>query len=132
MLAVGGNYFVSMKKNNSNSGYQVKLEFSIYQHSRDFNLLTHFIQYLDCGRVEIPSTRLNSARFIVYKYSDITEKIIPFFQKYPLRTVKLLNFNDFIKVSNLMKEPLCSHLTLEGIEKIRSIKSNMNAARDFK
>ena len=83
-------------------------------------LLKNFISYLECGSVEIPSTRLHSAKFVVYKYSDITEKIIPFFTKYPLRTVKLLDFYDFIKVSDLMKEG--SHLTIEGIEKISLIK----------
>jgi LAGLIDADG endonuclease len=84
---------------------------------------------LNCGSVEIPSTRIDSAKFVVYKFSDITEKIIPFFKKYPLRTVKLLNFDDFIKVSDLMKEG--SHLTKEGIEKISLIKKGMNVGRVF-
>ena len=85
---------------------------------------------MDCGSVEIPSTRLHSCKFVVYKFRDITEKIIPFFQKYPLQTVKLLDFYDFIKVSYLMKEG--SHLTIEGIEKISLIKKGMNVGRDFK
>lgn len=75
---------------------------------------------MDCGSVEIPSTRPDSGKFVVYKFSDQTDKIIPFFKKYSLRTIKLLNFNDFIKVSDLMKEN--SHLTKVGIEKISLIK----------
>jgi hypothetical protein len=104
--------------------------FSIYQHSRDSLLLKNVINFLECGSVEIPSTRLHSAKFVVYKFSDITEKILPFLKKYPLRTVKLLDFYDFIKVSDLMKEG--SHLTKEGIEKITLIKKGMNVGRLFK
>jgi hypothetical protein len=117
-----------MKKSSSKLGYQVILVFSIYQHSRDSLLLKNLIKFLECGSVEIPSTRLQ-AKFVVYKFSDITEKILPFFKKYPLRTVKLLNFDDFIKVSDLMKEG--SHLTKEGIEKISLIKKGMNVGRVF-
>lgn len=124
-----GNFYVNAKKNNSKLGYQIILSFSIYQHSRDSLLLSKFIEYLDCGSVEIPSTRLHSSKFVTYKFKDITEKIIPFFQKYPLKTVKQLNFYDFIKVSDLMKEG--SHLTKEGIEKIISIKLSMNQGRVF-
>jgi hypothetical protein len=32
--------------------------------------------------------------FIVEKYSDITAKIIPFFEKYPVKGVKALDFAD--------------------------------------
>lgn len=125
-----GFFYVGTKKKKSGLGYQVILVFSIYQHSRDSILLNYFIKYLGCGTVEIPSTRLDSCKFVVYKFSDITEKIIPFFKFYPLRTVKLLNFNDFLEVSSLMREG--SHLTLEGLEKIKTIKEGMNSAREFK
>ena len=125
-----GNFYVNMKKSSSKLGYQVILVFSIYQHSRDSLLLKILINFLECGYVEIPSTRLHSAKFVVYKFSDITEKLLPFFKKYPLRTVKLLDFDDFIKVSDLMKEG--SHLTKEGIEKISLIKKGMNVGRVFK
>ena len=48
------------------------------------------------------------------------EKIITFFQKYPLQTVKLLNFNDFVSIGNLMHNK--EHLSKEGIKKIINIK----------
>lgn len=126
-----GSFYVNTKKSNSKLGFQVILVFSIYQlnHSRDTLLLQNFINFLDCGSVEIPSTKPDLGKFVVYKFSDQTDKIIPFFKKYSLRTVKLLNFNDFIKVSDLMKEN--SHLTKEGIEKISLIKKGMNVGRVF-
>jgi len=38
----------------------------------------------------------------VKKLSDLTEKIIPFFKKYPLKGVKKLDFENFCKVALLM------------------------------
>jgi hypothetical protein len=46
----------------------------------------------------------------VGKFSDIEEKIIPFFQKYPLQGTKRLDFEDLCKVVKLMNQK--SHLTL--------------------
>ena len=40
-------------------------------------LLSKIIDYLGCGNLEKPSTRPDGAIFVVYKFSDICEKIIP-------------------------------------------------------
>jgi hypothetical protein len=52
-----------------------------------------------------------------------------FFQNYPLQGVKLLDFNDFCKIADFMKNK--SHLTSEGLEQIRHIKSGMNRGRVY-
>lgn len=65
--------------------------------------------------------------FMVTKLSDITEKIIPFFEKYPLQGLKKLDYLDFKRVAELMQTK--SHLTKEGSEQIREIKSGMNRGR---
>lgn len=46
---------------------------------RDEALLTKFIDYLDCGRIERASTRPDLVNFSVSKFSDIKDKVIPFF-----------------------------------------------------
>jgi hypothetical protein len=40
-----------LKSLSCKSGFQVKLEFSVAQNSRDSKLLGSFISYLDCGNV---------------------------------------------------------------------------------
>jgi len=51
-----GNFFVDIFKSNSNKiGYQVKLRFSITQHSRDKQLLELIVKHLDAGIVNIHS-----------------------------------------------------------------------------
>ena len=37
--------------------------------------------------------------YVVYKFSDITTKIIPFFEEYSLRVNKILDFYDFKRVT---------------------------------
>ena len=65
----------------------------------------------------------------VTKFIDLTEKIIPFFSKYPILGVKAQDFEDFCLAANLMKEK--RHLTEEGLKEIRKIKRGMNKGREL-
>lgn len=67
--------------------------------------------------------------FIVTKLSDILDKIIPFFYKYPLQGDKIFNYADFYKVAMLMKDK--AHLTPEGLAFIEEIKIGMNTYRTY-
>lgn len=55
------------------------------------------------------------------------KKIIPFFRKYPLHGTKRLDFEDFCKIIELVKNK--EHLTNKGIEEIIKIQSGMNRNR---
>lgn len=123
----GSFYVKSLKNNKYSKGFSVTLVFSIAQHVRDEDLLTTFIDYLGCGRIEKASTRPGEVNFVVSKFSDIKEKIIPFFQTYPLQGIKCMDNLDFVKVANIIE--VKGHLTLEGISKINSLKSGMNSWR---
>ena len=103
------------------------MSFSISQHIRDEGLLTKIIDYLECGKIEKVSTRPNQATFVVYKFSDIINKIIPFFLGNSLQGIKYFDFKDFCKIANIMENK--SHLTPEGLKKIKSLKSGMNKGR---
>jgi hypothetical protein len=102
------------------------LHFTIAQHSRDTELMNSLIQYFGCGSVVKPSEKY-SVEFAENKFTDIDGKILPFFEKYPLQGLKLLNFEDFCKVAEIMKAK--GHLTEEGLVKIREIKAGMNRNR---
>jgi len=105
-------------------GFSVNV--SISQHSRDKNLLKGIAQYLNCGIIEKPNTRPNTTVFIVYKFEDIRNKIVPLFKNYPLQGVKYQDFLDFCKVVNILNK---SKLTVEELEQIRKIKLGMNKGR---
>ena len=114
---------ITASKTNS-VGWKVELTFQLTQHSRDEKLLRSFIYYLNCGRI---SKKGNAFNFQVSKFVDIVDKIIPFLTKYPIRGVKALDFEDWCKVAEMMKEK--KHLTPEGLEEIRKIKAGMNRDR---
>ena len=103
--------------------------FSISQHVRDEILLTKFIDYLGCGKIERASARPDGVNFVINKFSDMKEKVIPFFHSYPLQGIKSMDFQDFVKVANIMEYK--GHLTLEGLKKIKSLKSGMNIGRIY-
>lgn len=110
--------------------YQVLLTFSIGQHSRDELLLKSLAKYLDCGKVIKKINSKNNTEFFefrVSRFKDVNEKIISLFIKYPIQGIKLLDFQDFYNVTNLMNKK--THLTNLGVNKIRLIKQGMNSNR---
>jgi len=122
-----GCFLINIFKSSSMKyGYQVKLRFTINQHSRDAALLRSLVKYFNCGNYQSYSNR-DAGDFVVTKFSDITDKIIPFFEKYPIKGVKALDFLDFRRVALLMKAGV--HLTVDGVEQIRVIKERMNRGR---
>jgi hypothetical protein len=110
----------------SATGKSVSLIFRITQHKRDLLLMKSIIKFLDCGQVK-PRPAESCVDFIVTKFSDIDGKIISFFDKYHLTGNKKLDYLDFCKAAELMKNK--THLTPEGLEKIIRIKAGMNTGR---
>jgi len=84
------------------------------------------VDSFDCGKC-YPRSGKDFVEFKVRTISDITEKILPFFQKYPIIGVKRLDYLDWCKIAELMKNKV--HLTEEGLEQIRTIKAGMNKGR---
>jgi hypothetical protein len=76
-------------------GYQVLLEFSIIQSTRDLNLLSIMAaEYFGCGVVKPNDKAKTKYQFLVRNQSDLTNIIIPFFDKYSLLTQKRLDYLD--------------------------------------
>ncbi len=123
-----GSFGVKIKKSSSSKiGHQVYLQFNIIQHARDALLLKSFEEFFKCGKVYLHSE--NAIFFSVTKYSDITNIIIPFFNKHPIPSVKSKDFKDFCLAAELMKNG--AHLTEQGLNQIRLIKGGMNTGRKF-
>jgi hypothetical protein len=85
------------------------------------------VQYFGCGIYSEASYSGPVSIFTVNKFKDLEEKIISFFDKYPLQGSKALDFADFRKAAEIMKTK--SHLTVDGLEEIRKIKAGMNRGR---
>jgi hypothetical protein len=86
------------------------------------------VTFFECGRIESTSKSVG-LHFVVTKFKDIIDKVIPFFDKYPIEGIKSLDYLDFKRVAGLMKNK--AHLTKEGLHEIRIIKSKMNSRRNL-
>jgi LAGLIDADG endonuclease len=103
-------------------GESVLLRFIITQHSKDEELMRSITQYFGCGNLYKNKEKVLD--FVVSKLSDINKIIIPFFSKYPIKGEKYKDFLYFCKIAELMNNK--AHLTKEGLDQIRNIKSLMN------
>ena len=121
-----GCFYLNVRLNRSKKGYWVTPLFSLTQHSRDLLLFKLIIEFLGFGILVDEKSR-DVVRIRTENFQIIYENVIPFFTNYPLESSKLLNFQDFCKACDLIKEK--AHLTEEGIAKIKIIKSGMNTGR---
>lgn len=123
-----GCFYVGIYKNNTiKLGYQVTLEFSITQHIRDTALIKKFIEFFKCGYLA-PDT-LTKYQYRIRDLNHHENYLFPLLDKYPLKSMKENDYEDFKKVHALMKKQI--HLTENGLEEIRLIKAGMNKGRKF-
>ena len=113
-----GSFHISIYESPTKTGYGLTLKFQITQHFRDADLMKALVSIFGCGNYKKRSPG-TIGDFVVTKFSDITDKIIPLFIQYPLMGCKLVNFNKFCQVADLMK--VKAHLTQDGLDKIRQI-----------
>jgi hypothetical protein len=122
-----GCFFINTVRSKAHSlGYQIRLRFLLGQHSRDELLIRSLVEYFDCGNIYLRRNK-EVVEYCVDKYSDLTEKIIPFFNKYPILGVKNQDFKDFCRVVSLIKEK--KDKTPLGLEEILEIQAGMNLGR---
>jgi hypothetical protein len=69
----------------------------------------------------------DEGQYLVTVFSDISDKLIPFLNEYPLLGVKKEDYLEFVQIAELIKSK--AHLTDEGLEKIKLVMSNMNRKR---
>ena len=124
---LGEGYFsINITNSLTKVGSAVQLNFNITQHIRDRLLLINIRNFLDCGHLH-EGEGVQFLDIVVHKLNDIRDKIIPFFIKYPILGVKYLDFSDFTKIADFMRDK--NHLNQEGLDEIRKIKAGMNKGR---
>ncbi|OAX31767.1 homing endonuclease, partial [Rhizopogon vinicolor AM-OR11-026] len=135
-----GSFHLKLSSTEANIGFRVSLIYSFHLHIRDLEVLKGLCHYIfnyfnqnilsiPVGEKKIYISNDNSVHLQITNFTDILEKIIPFFDKYPILGIKRLDFEDFKKVSQIVKSK--KHLTPEGIKTILEIKSNMNQNRKY-
>ena len=95
-----GCFLISILKSSTCKIGKAVIKFKIAQHSIDTELMKILISTLGCGRIELNLAK-SAVYFLVTKYQDIVDKVIPFFDKY-LKGVKVSDYSDFKKVAILI------------------------------
>ena len=121
--------FLIKKKKGIDTVYKVNVYFYIAQDIRDIALLGNLIIYFKCGLVEKVKTRPTQSSYVVCKWGDVFNKIIPFFDRYTLKGRKLLDFYHFKKVAVMTKESTKYNENSDLLKEIIKIKKNMNRKR---
>ena len=104
------------------SGVQVLPEFTVVQHARDAKVLHALKAHFECGVVR--SNHDDRMAYRVRGHEQLLRRIVPFFVRHPLRTVKRADFVKFRRVVLMMEAG--RHLQPEGVEQIRRIAAGMN------
>jgi hypothetical protein len=110
------------------TGYQVAHEFAVTQGAKSVRCLRMLKRHFGVGGV-YRNRRHDNHKEDLYRYSvvrrnDLMTVIIPFFEKYSLRTSKLNDFTKFAECVRLMN--LNVHLSARGVVRIAEITETMN------
>lgn len=121
-----GSFNISLRrKPDYKLGWQVVMSFNVSQ--KDISVLNLIQKTLDCGIIKTRK-KDNLHSYDVTKPSDLIEKVIPFFQTYPiLSESKKRNFLIFCEVSSLMKRG--EHRNLKGLRKILELRERINEGK---
>jgi len=91
-------------------------------------LLENLASYLGCGTY-VPRHTEEAGAFVIQNFNDIESKLIPFLDKYPLRSNKAKDVARARRVAQIIKEK--RHLSQSGLDEIFKIKSGMNTGRQY-
>ena len=92
-LTDGEGSFVLSNRKVGNTKYP-RCEFTISMRLDDYIILEEIQKYLKCGSIYIYKGKHKNAiaNFVVFKPEDVFHKVIPVFEKYPLRAKKARDF----------------------------------------
>jgi len=111
-------------------GLQVIPEFHVSQNGERISVLQLFVEALGCGTIKRNAGANSHDKtyvFVVKRHNDLYEKVIPFFERFPLRSEKQHEFLKFAQVVKMMH--IKEHLTTDGLKRISEIAFSMNGAK---
>ena len=102
-------------------------EFHVSQNASRNSVLYELMDYFGCGQIKQNHRfRSNDLSYVwvVRRREDLQNKIIPFFEKYPLRTSKNADFQIFSRIVKMMGKSV--HQTESGFAEIIELAFQMN------
>ena len=123
-----GSFGINIRKRSDiKVGYQIGCQFQITQHVKSIRVLYLIKYFFNCGTVRIQDKNCNTWKFVITNPNDIENTLIPFLNKYTLKSSKYLDYKYFISVFELIKQK--KHITSEGVNIVKNIANSMNRKR---
>jgi hypothetical protein len=123
-----GCFSVSIHRNRfckSTGGWQLHPTFHVYQHEEHGEVLEQLVITFGCGHIRGKGPNSKVATFAVDSLADLHERVIPFFEQYPL----LVKGDDFTKFAEIVRGMMRrEHLRREGFERLVRLAYAMNFA----
>lgn len=101
--------------------------FTLQVHVIDRPLLEKIKKVLNCGRIYYNNKR-KIVNFKVYRFDDLLNKVIPFFDKYQFHGNKKRSFEIFKEIMSILDKP--GRISEEDLSQVASLKVSMNHRGD--
>ena len=121
------------KSGNVKLGIQVIPEFHVSQHQNRTEVLEVIKKKLGCGYIkpnDYQNPKDQTSVYVVRNIDDLRNKVVPFFKKSPLISIKQKDFEKFAQVVSLMEEG--GHLKKNGLIAILKIAYSMNFSGKYR
>ena len=109
-------------------GWQVQPRFAVVQGQRSLNALEILQRFFGCGSIyrnkRFDNHKEDLLVYNVFRWDDLRERIVPFFEAYPLVTAKRKDFLIFKEVLQMMDRR--QHLSIDGLREIARLTEKMN------
>ncbi len=118
---------------NMKQGIKVIPEFHVNQSYLRITTLEQIKAYFDCGYIKQnhgKNSRDTTYVYVVRDREELLERIIPFFRKHPLRSVKQNSFQVFARIVEMMQTG--QHREKNGIKKIIDLAYTMNVGGKYR
>ncbi len=104
-------------------GWMINPVFQVYQHEKHKDVLELFKDYFGTGAIYRKSGTHPVMTFSINARKSLLERVIPFFERYPLIT-KAEEFGRFKQIVRLMERR--EHWTIEGFQRLVTLAYEMN------
>ena len=110
-------------------GIEVRPSFAVSQHRRNKEIILFFQKFFGCGGIRYTRYDQNF-KYEVRSVSDLIKKIIPHFEKYPLKTSKKDDFLAFKEICWIIYSN--HHLNPAGMKRIIELSKQVNISGNKK
>jgi hypothetical protein len=129
-----GTFHVAIQRNPSTRfGWQLVPEFHVSQNPERASILCLLQERLQCGRIARNARaggRDRSLVFVVRRLSDLSDKVVPFFEAHPLLSEKHREFVTFASIVEAMTRK--EHLTGKGFDHLLRLALGMNGGGRYR